>query len=103
MNRLVNGNNNYYYASVIGGQGLTSDMIIDSGSTNTIEQTITSLESNLGGGASLTGDVIIGTNFSNTISVNSGQTTYNNNEIIKVKDNSMASIRLQCNDIGIAI
>ena len=99
MNRLVNGNNNFYYASVIGGQGLTSDNVIDIGTGHSLSYDINYLENNIGGG-SLNGDVIIGTNFSNTISVNSGQTTYNNNEIIKVKDNSMASIRLQCDDAG---
>jgi hypothetical protein len=99
MNRLVNGNNNYFYASVVGGQGLTSDQVSDTGTGHTLSYDINYLKNNIGG-ASLTGDITIGTNFSNTISVNSGSTTYNNAEIIKVKDNAMASIRLQCNDAG---
>jgi hypothetical protein len=99
MNRLVNGNNNYFYASVVGGQGLTSDQVSDTGTGHTLSYDINYLKNNIGG-ASLTGDITIGTNFSNTISVNSGSTTYNNAEIIKVKDNVTASIRLQCNDAG---
>ncbi len=40
MNRLVNGNNNYYYASVIGGQGLTSDNVIDTGTGHSLSYDI---------------------------------------------------------------
>ncbi len=53
MNRLVNGNNNYFYASVVGGQSLTSDQVSDTGTGHTLSYDINYLKNNIGG-ASLT-------------------------------------------------
>ena len=101
MSKLIGGNFSWSYASIQGSNNLTSDQVSDIGTGHTLSYDIADLESHIGGGgASLTGDIVIGTTYANTISVNSGQTTYINNEIIKVKDNAMASIRLQCNDAG---
>ena len=99
MSKLINGSFAFNYASIVGGSGMTSDQVTDTGTGNTLSYDIAYLENN-SGGSSLSGNITIGTTGANTITVNSGQTTYNNAEIIKVKDNVAASIRLQCNDAG---
>ena len=97
MSKLINGDYSFAYPNFLGNQKITSDMVMDAGTTKTLEQTLTSLESN---GSSLTGDIVIGSTAANTISVNSGLTTYNNATIIKIKDNTSPAFKLQCNDAG---
>ena len=91
MSKLINGSYNFNYASIIGGTGMTSDNVMDIGTGgNNLTADIAYIESHLSG-SSLTGDITIGTTNANTININSGSTTYNNNEIITLKDNSTSS------------
>ena len=99
MSKLINGKFNFNFPSTIGSSGVSSDMISDLGTTNTLEETLTTIETNLG--TQLSGNITIGTTNANTITINSGSTTYNNTEIIKLKDNTVGALKFQCNDGGL--
>ena len=94
MSKLINGDYSIAYPNFLGNQNLSSDVITDSGTGVKLTTTLSNITNELNQ------DLTIGTSFSNTIIINSGLTTYNNNEVIKIKDNSTGSLKLQCNDAG---
>ena len=105
MSKNVLGGFSLGYANIQGGQYIGTDSIMQSDNKVNLTTQLDSIEAFIaggggGGGSSLTGDIVIGTNSANTITVNSGSTTYSNNELIKLKDNTVASYRVQCNDVA---
>jgi len=87
MSRSINGRYTLAYPNLLGFQELTSDSITDKSTGHTVFYDITDLETH----SSLGNDLILGTSNTNTITVNSGSTTYNNNQNIILKDNSSSS------------
>jgi hypothetical protein len=86
MSRSINGRYTLAYPNLLGFQELTSDIIVDKLTGDTVFNDITDLETH-----SLGNNITIGKTNANTITVNSGSTTYNNNETITLKDNSSSS------------
>jgi hypothetical protein len=96
MSRSINGRYTLAYPNLLGFQELTSDSITDKTTGHSVFYDITDLETH----SALISDITIGTNNANTITVNSGHTTYNNNETITLKDNTVGALKFQFNDVG---
>ena len=94
MSKLINGDYSFAYPNFLGNQNLSSDIIVDSTTGNKLTTELANITSELNQ------NMTLGTTSANTIIINSGSTTYNNNEVIKIKDNSTGSLKLQCNDAG---
>ena len=94
MSKLINGEYSFAYPNFLGNQNLSSDIIVDSGTGIKLTTTLTNITNELNQ------DLTIGTSSANTIIINSGTTTYNNNEVIKIKDNTVGALKIQCNDAG---
>ncbi len=99
MSKLINASFAFNYASIVGGSGMTSDNVTDTGTGHTLSYDIANLESYVGS-SSLTDNIIIGTTSANTITVNSGSTTYNNNETVTLKNNATGAMKWQCLNVS---
>ena len=96
MSRSINGRYTLAYPNLLGFQELTSDSITDKTTGHTVFYDITDLETH----SSLGNDLTLGTTNANTININSGSTTYNNNEIISLKSNSTGAMQWQCLNVS---